>query len=161
MGFVNVGELKPGMAVRGEVSNKHVNVGILNKKGKLESDEFKKMKLHPTIGAQIIEGISFLEPVVTYILEHHERFNGQGYPRGWLVSRFPFEGRLLAVADVFDAMTTEKPYQKAREPEAAFTSIIEKSNVLYDPYIIDAFKKSWSRGNLQEIIPPQKIHEKM
>ena len=72
------------------------------------------------------------------------------------MSRFPFEGRLLAVADVFDAMTTERPYQKAREAEAAFTSIIEKSNVLYDPYIIDAFKKSWSRGNLQEIIPPQK-----
>ena len=131
--------------------------GILNKPGKLESDEFEKMKLHPTIGAQIIEGISFLEPVVPYILEHHERFNGQGYPQGLAGEQISIEGRLLAVADVFDAMTTNRPYQKAFEPEAAFKSIIEKSNVLYDPCIIDAFKKAWSRGNLQEIIPPQTI----
>jgi putative nucleotidyltransferase with HDIG domain len=134
-----------------------VRDGILNKPGKLETDEFEKMKLHPTIGAQIIEGISFLEPVVPYILEHHERFNGQGYPQGLVGEKISIEGRLLAVADVFDAMTTNRPYQKAFEPEAAFQSIIEKSNVLYDPYIIDAFKKAWSRGNLLEVIPPQII----
>jgi putative nucleotidyltransferase with HDIG domain len=130
---------------------------ILNKKGKFESDEFEKMKLHPTIGAQIIEGISFLEPVIPYILEHHERFNGQGYPQGLTGEQISIEGRLLAVADVFDAMTTDRPYQKAFKPEVAFKSIIEKSNELYDPYIIDAFKKAWSRGNLLEVIPPQTI----
>ena len=130
---------------------------ILNKKGKFEPDEFEKMKLHPTIGAQIIEGISFLEPVVPYILEHHERFKGQGYPQGLVGKQISIEGRLLAVADVFDAMTTDRPYQDAFEPEVAFKSIIEKSNVLYDPYIIDAFKKAWSRGTLQVIVPPQTI----
>ncbi len=144
-----------------DVGKKWIHDGILNKKGKLESDEFEKMKLHPTIGAQVIEGISFLEPVVPYILEHHERFNGQGYPQGLVGEQISMEGRLLAVADVFDAMTTERPYQKSREPEVAFKSIIEKSNVLYDPNIIDAFKKVWSRGNLQEIIPPKQFHEEM
>jgi putative nucleotidyltransferase with HDIG domain len=138
-----------------------IHDAILNKRGKLETDEYEKMKLHPTIGAQIIEGISFLEPVVPYILEHHERFNGQGYPQGLLGEQISIEGRLLAVADVFDAMTTNRPYQKAYEPEAAFKSIVEKSNVLYDPYIIDAFKKAWSRGNLQAIVPPKKIHDKL
>ena len=89
-----------------------------------------------------------------YILEHHERFNGQGYPQGLVGEHISLEGRLLAVADVFDAMTTDRPYQKAWEPESAVQSIIEKVNVLYDPYIIDAFKKTWSTGKLQEIIPP-------
>ena len=131
-----------------------IHDGILNKKGKLETDEYEKMKLHPSIGAQIIEGISFLAPVVPYILEHHERFNGQGYPQGLVGEDISLEGRLLAVADVFDAMTTDRPYQKAWEPESAVQDIIEKVNVLYDPYIIDAFKKTWSTGKLREIIPP-------
>jgi putative nucleotidyltransferase with HDIG domain len=134
-----------------------IHDGLLNKKGKLETDEYEKMKLHPTIGAQIVEGISFLKPVVPYILEHHERFNGQGYPQGLVGEQISIEGRLLAVADVFDAMTTNRPYQKASEPEAAFKCIIAKSSELYDPYIIDAFKKVWSKGGLHEIIPPQNI----
>ena len=131
-----------------------IHDAILNKQGKLETDEYEKMKMHPSIGAQIIEGIAFLEPVVPYILEHHERFNGGGYPKGLIGEDISLEGRLLAVADVFDAMTTDRPYQKAWEPEAAVKSIIEKTNVLYDPLIIDAFKKSWSTGNMREIIPP-------
>ena len=130
-----------------------IHDGILNKKGKLETEEYEKMKLHPSIGAQIIEGISFLSPVVPYILEHHERFNGEGYPQGLVGEDISLEGRLLAVADVFDAMTTDRPYQKAWEPESAVQSIIEKVNVLYDPYIIDGFKKTWLAGKLQEIIP--------
>ena len=131
-----------------------IHDGILNKKGKLDTDEYEKIKMHPSIGAQIIEGISFLTPVVPYIFEHHERFNGQGYPQGLVGEHISLEGRLLAVADVFDAMTTNRPYQKAWEPGAAVQSIIEKVNVLYDPYIIDGFKKTWSTGKLSEIIPP-------
>jgi HD-GYP domain-containing protein (c-di-GMP phosphodiesterase class II) len=130
-----------------------IHDAILNKKGKLEKDEFEKIKLHPSIGAQIVEGISFLEPVVPYIYEHHERFNGKGYPQGLVGERISIEGRLLAVADVFDAMATHRPYQKAFKPEIAFEKIVGEVNTLFDPYIIDALKKAWPTGQLIEIIP--------
>jgi len=130
-----------------------IHDAILNKKGKLDTDEFEKIKLHPSIGAQIVEGISFLEPVVPYIYEHHERFNGKGYPRGLSREQISVEGRLLAVADVFDAMTTNRPYQKAFNPGIAFEKIVAEADTLFDPGIIEGFKKSWTAGTLLEIIP--------
>lgn len=130
-----------------------IHDAILNKRGKLSSEEFEKIKLHPSIGAQIVEGISFLEPVVPYIYEHHERFDGKGYPQGLAGERISIEGRLLAVADVFDAMTTERPYQKALEPEIAYERIIGGMHPLFDPCIIDALKKIWPTGLLMEIVP--------
>jgi putative nucleotidyltransferase with HDIG domain len=132
-----------------------IHDAILNKKGKLDTDEFEKIKLHPSIGAQIVEGISFLEPVVPYIYEHHERFNGKGYPRGLSRGEISVEGRLLAVADVFDAMTTERPYQKAFRPEIAFEKIVAEVNTLFDAEIIEGLKKSWAAGTLLEIVPVQ------
>ncbi len=130
-----------------------VHDAILNKKGRLEDEEYERIKQHPAIGAQIVEGISFLDPVVPYILEHHERFNGRGYPQGLIGEKISPEGRLLAVADVFDAMTTNRPYQKALPPEVAFKKIVAGAKVQFDPQIIEAFKKSWLNGCLREIIP--------
>ena len=80
------------------------------------------------IGAQIVKDIPFLKQVVPYILEHHERFNGKGYPRGLTGEDISIEGRLLAVADVFDAMTTDRPYQKAFKPEVAVEEILRNAN---------------------------------
>ena len=125
---------------------------ILNKPARLEDNEFETIKQHPLIGAQIVEGIAFLKPVVPYILEHHERFNGNGYPRGLVGEQITLEGRLMAVADVFDAMTTDRPYQRAFAPEVAFKKIVKYKNILFDPLIVEAFEQAWRSGRVQEII---------
>jgi putative nucleotidyltransferase with HDIG domain len=128
-----------------------VNDAILNKPGKLDKNEYEAIKLHPLIGAQIVKGISFLEPVVPYILEHHERFNGKGYPQGLVGENISIKGRVLAVADVFDAVTTDRPYQKALDPEVAFKEIIAKNALSqFDPKIVDAFKRAWLSGKIEK-----------
>ena len=128
-----------------------INDAILNKPGKLEDDEYEAIKLHPLIGAQIVKDIPFLKPVVPYILEHHERFNGKGYPRGLTGEDISIEGRLLAVADVFDAMTTDRPYQKAFKPEVAHEKILRNENSQFDPKVVKAFERSWRSGKLIKI----------
>jgi putative nucleotidyltransferase with HDIG domain len=128
-----------------------INDAVLNKPGKLEDEEYEAIKLHPVIGAQIVKDISFLEPVVPYILEHHERFNGKGYPRGLTGDEISLKGRLLAVADVYDAMTTDRPYQKAFEPEVAVKKILGNTNSDFDPNIVKAFERLWLSGELIKI----------
>jgi HD-GYP domain-containing protein (c-di-GMP phosphodiesterase class II) len=98
-----------------------------------------------------VKDISFLEPVVPYILEHHERFNGKGYPRGLTGDEISLKGRLLAVADVYDAMTTDRPYQKAFEPEVAVKKILGNTNSDFDPNIVKAFERLWLSGELIKI----------
>lgn len=133
---------------------------ILNKTARLEDTEFESMKQHPIIGAQIVEGIAFLKPVVPYILEHHERYNGNGYPRGLAGEQISIEGRLLAVADVFDAMTTDRPYQRAFEPEVAFNKIVANKKILFDPLIVQAFEKVWHAGKIKEVLATYKKSER-
>jgi putative nucleotidyltransferase with HDIG domain len=128
-----------------------INDSILNKASKLEDEEYESIKLHPLIGAQIVKDIPFLKPVVPYILEHHERFNGTGYPRGLTGEDISIEGRLLAVADVFDAMTTDRPYQKAFKPEVAVRKILRHANSLFDPKVVEAFEMSWQLGKFIKI----------
>jgi len=126
-----------------------VQDAILNKPGKLDDEEYEAIKLHPSMGAQVVKGISFLEPVVSYILEHHERFDGKGYPQGLAGENISIEGRLLAVADVYDAMTTERPYQKALMPEAALKKIVKNAHSQFDPKIVEAFERSWLSGKIE------------
>ena len=127
-----------------------INDAILNKPGKLNEEEYKAIKLHPSIGAKIVKGISFLEPVAPYILEHHERFDGKGYPQGLAGENISIKGRVLAVADVFDAVTTDRTYHKALDPEVAFKEIIAKNALSqFDPKIVDAFERAWRSGKIE------------
>jgi putative nucleotidyltransferase with HDIG domain len=122
---------------------------ILNKPGKLDTNEYEAMKLHPLIGAQIVKEISFLVPIVPYILEHHERYDGKGYPHGLLGEQISIKGRVLAIADVFDAMTTDRPYQKAFAAEVAVKKILENANAHFDPKLVEAFVRAWQSGNIK------------
>ena len=128
-----------------------INDAILNKPGKLNEVEYKAIKLHPSIGAQIVKGISFLEPVVPYILEHHERYDGKGYPQGLAGEQISIKGRLLAVADAFDAMTTDRPYRKGMETESALKLIIKNVNSQFDPMIVKVFEKVCLSGKLMGV----------
>lgn len=125
---------------------------VLNKPGKLTVEEFEMMKAHPEIGEQIIRGIDFLEALVPYVLYHHERYDGKGYPKGLSGEAIPIEGRLLAVADTFDAMTSSRPYRKQLDPERAIEEIKRCSGTQFDPNIVVVFLEIWRAGLLDQIL---------
>ncbi|MCK4224928.1 MAG: response regulator, partial [candidate division Zixibacteria bacterium] len=119
---------------------------ILNKAEALTKDEFEVMKQHPICGAKILEGISFLAPAVPYVLYHHERFDGKGYPYGLRNDRIPIQGRLMAVVDTFDAMTSDRPYRKAKSFKIALKEIRDCAGTQFDPHIAEVFLDAWERG---------------
>lgn len=125
---------------------------VLNKPGKLTVEEFEMMKAHPEIGEQIIRGIDFLEALIPYVLYHHERYDGKGYPKGLSGEAIPIEGRLLAVSDTFDAMTSSRPYRKRLDPERAIEEIKRCSGTQFDPNIVVVFLEIWRAGLLDPIL---------
>lgn len=121
---------------------------ILNKAGLLTNDERKKMKQHPRLGVRIIRGHDLLKPSIPYILAHHERYDGTGYPKGLKGEDIPIEGRLLAVADTFDAIVSDRPYRKGASGEVAITELIENKNSQFDPSLVDAFIEVLRSGDI-------------
>ncbi|MBW2559643.1 MAG: HD domain-containing protein [Deltaproteobacteria bacterium] len=122
---------------------------ILNKPGKLTDDEYHQIQSHPVIGAQIVKGISFLESAIPYILDHHERFDGKGYSNGVGGEDISVKGRLLAVADSFDAMTSDRPYRKALKLEDAFNEIVNNRGTQFDPQMVEAFEQAFNSGKIK------------
>ncbi len=118
---------------------------ILNKRGKLNNEEFEIMKAHTTQGVNILAGIEFLKPARPYVLYHHERYDGKGYPEGLKGEDIPMEGRLMAVVDTFDAITSERPYRKKRNLRKAVKEIRDNSSTQFDPFVVDIFLDAWER----------------
>ena len=114
---------------------------ILLKPGKLDPAEWEIMKTHAVIGANILEGDSseLLTLAREIALTHHEKWDGSGYPNGLKGEAIPLSGRLVAIADVFDALTSERPYKKAWSVEAALDYIRENRGTHFDPAIVDLF----------------------
>jgi HD-GYP domain-containing protein (c-di-GMP phosphodiesterase class II) len=86
------------------------------------------------------------------ILYHHEAWDGTGYPKGLKGEEIPEEARLLAVADTFDAITSDRPYRKAHPPEFAYNEIVKRAGIQFDPKIVGAFVACWNRGEIQAIM---------
>ena len=114
---------------------------VLLKPGKLSEDEFDLIREHPTMGARIIgQTTSEVLLLARIIAEtHHERWNGNGYPNGLRGAGIPVEGRIVAVCDVFDALTHERPYKSAWTLEQAIDELIKEKGQLFDPEIVDLF----------------------
>ena len=112
---------------------------ILLKPGKLTVEEYEIVKKHPVIGADIITVASFLKDIVPLILGHHEHYDGSGYPRGLKGEEIPLGARVLAVVDVFEALTSDRPYHKAVSKELAIKILKEGAGTQFDPKIIDIF----------------------
>jgi diguanylate cyclase (GGDEF)-like protein/putative nucleotidyltransferase with HDIG domain len=112
---------------------------ILSKPGPLTPEEFQKIQVHPQIGAEIIGGVPFPYPVAPLILAHHEKWDGNGYPRGLKGDAIPLGARILAVVDHFDALTSERPYHAALSVEDALKTIRDEAGQALDPRIVDLF----------------------
>jgi response regulator RpfG family c-di-GMP phosphodiesterase len=123
---------------------------ILNKSEALTFEEFEAMKQHPIRGSKILEGIPFLAPAIPYVLYHHERFDGKGYPYGLRKDQIPLQGRLMAVVDTFDAMTSDRPYRKAKTFKQALDEIRDCANTQFDPQIAELFLKTWEKGTIDK-----------
>jgi putative nucleotidyltransferase with HDIG domain len=111
---------------------------ILHKPGKLTADEWHIMRVHPDIGARIVEGIPFLQETLPVIRYHHERWDGSGYPMGLKGHEIPIQARIFAVADVFDALTSSRSYRKRSSAQEAIRYLTENSGRLFDPSIVQA-----------------------
>ena len=129
---------------------------ILSKPGSLNRDEFRMMRLHPDIGARILRDVAALQPVIPYVLCHHERWDGNGYPQQLAGEEIPEEGRLLAVADSFDAMTSKRVYRTAVEPEAAIDEIKRCSDAQFDPVMVEAFVAAHEAGAVEQALARNK-----
>lgn len=112
---------------------------ILNKPGRLTETEFERMKLHASVGADILSAIEFPYPVVPIVRHHHENWNGTGYPEGLKGTEIPIGARILSVVDCFDALTSDRPYRPRLQDEEAIRILLERRGTMYDPLIVDTF----------------------
>ncbi|MDR2452808.1 MAG: response regulator [Candidatus Accumulibacter sp.] len=126
-----------------------INDAILNKPGRLTPEEFSVMKTHVLIGLRIIEKIerktaehAFLRHARTFIATHHEKWDGSGYPLGLSGEGIPLEGRLMAIADVYDALISRRPYKPPLGTDEAARIIIEGSGTHFDPTLVQVFRKA-------------------
>jgi len=112
---------------------------ILNKPGKLTPAEFEKMKVHTTVGAEILERVGFPYPVVPVVRHHHERWDGRGYPDNLRGDEIPITARILTIADSFDSMREDRQYRKAMTRDEAIATLKEGAGMVFDPNIVRAF----------------------
>jgi putative nucleotidyltransferase with HDIG domain len=112
---------------------------VLQKTGRLTAEEFEQMKRHPQIGARILRDIKQIEDIIPGVLHHHERYDGRGYPAGLAGERIPLMGRIICLADCFDAMTSNRTYRKALPLEVALTEIRRCSGTQFDPRLTESF----------------------
>jgi len=112
---------------------------ILAKPGPLTPEEFQKVRIHPQIGAEIIAAVPFPYPVAPLILNHHERWDGHGYPSGRKGEQIPMGARVLGLIEYYDALTSDRPYHKAIPVDAAVALVEQESGKAFDPRVVDAF----------------------
>jgi len=112
---------------------------VLNKKGKLNEENWEAIKAHPRLGANIVGNIPNLAPCVSSILHHHERWDGGGYPEGLKGEEIPIEARILAIADTFEAMTSARPYRSAFSREEVVQELRKGAGIQFDPKLVEVF----------------------
>jgi putative nucleotidyltransferase with HDIG domain len=135
-------------AILHDIGKIGIDINLLHKKGELTHADFDVLKLHPSIGVRILEPIGFLAPIRDIIEQHHERFDGKGYPNGLTGKESLPEARILAVCDTYDAMTSDRPYRRALPHDVAIQEIRDHSGTQFDPSIAAAFIALCEEGGL-------------
>jgi HD-GYP domain-containing protein (c-di-GMP phosphodiesterase class II) len=131
-----------------DVGKISVDARVLCKSGPLNEEELEQIRRHPVTGARLVESFEDFEPALPYVLHHHERWDGAGYPHGLSGTRIPLEARLLGVADAFDAMTSARAYRPALGVEQALTELERCSGTQFDPELAQAFVEGWRQGEI-------------
>lgn len=116
---------------------------IINKPGKLTPEEFEKMKVHPQVGAEILERVAFPYPVAPIVRSHHERWDGTGYPAGLSKEEIPIGARILSAVDCLDALASDRQYRPAIPLDLAMGKVREKSGSWFDPQVVDLLEKRY------------------
>jgi HD-GYP domain-containing protein (c-di-GMP phosphodiesterase class II) len=136
---------------------------VLRKHGKLNDEEFFELRKHPVIGAEMLSSIKQLNGAIPGIRHHQEFFNGRGYPDGLKGEQIPFTARIIAVADTFDAMTSDRPYRDALSDEQALAELKKFSGEQFDPQCVNGFEKAYQKGVIisqKKLSPPSGVqHE--
>ncbi len=133
-------------AVLHDIGKIGINLSLLHKIGKLSPEDVSDLQLHPEIGIRILEPIEFLSDVRLCILQHHERFDGKGYPNRVSGDDLLLESRILAIADSFDAMTSDRPYRKALSLDIALNELTDNAGAQFDPAIVPVFVELLENG---------------
>jgi len=116
---------------------------IINKPGKLTPEEFEKMKVHPIVGAEILERVAFPYPVAPIVRSHHERWDGSGYPEGLAGEAIPLGARILSAVDCLDALASHRQYRQAVPLAEAMAKVKENSGTWFDPQVVDVLEKRY------------------
>ncbi|MEZ0074481.1 HD-GYP domain-containing protein [Planotetraspora sp. GP83] len=138
-----------------DVGKLGVPTKVLQKDGDLTEEEFAAIQLHPMRGLEIVRGIDFLDEAFAGIMHHHERHDGKGYPMGLAGSEIPEFARIIAVADAFDSMTSDRAYRKAKSVDVAVAELRKNAGTQFDPVMVGTFIKALSRDgwNPPEAVP--------
>ena len=139
--------LRLGAALH-DVGKVNVRAEVLTKLGRLDDAELAEIRAHPVEGMWLIAGVPSLQRALPYVLFHHERWDGLGYPTRRAGTAIPLEGRILAVADAFDAMTSGRPYRPALPADVAAAEIERCSGTQFDPEIVDGFFAALDSGEI-------------
>jgi putative nucleotidyltransferase with HDIG domain len=134
-------------AVVHDVGKISIPEGILSKPGPLTDLELSIIKSHPQVGYDILEKVEYAKPITTFVLQHHERLDGSGYPLGLKESDIAVEARILSVADVVEAMSSHRPFRPALGQEKALEEISSYRGVLYDADVVDVCLRLFQEGD--------------
>ena len=132
---------------------------ILNKPGPLTAAEFERMKLHASIGADILSSINFPYPVVPIVRHHHENWDGSGYPDRLKATQIPMGARILSVVDCYDALTSDRPYRPRLSNSEAIRILVDRRGTMYDPLVVDTFLKVYEQLSVEPVAsrPPTDV----
>jgi len=129
-----------------DIGKVKVRPQVLGKPGPLTLDEQEEIRRHPSAGAELVIPLRRARHALPYVLFHHERWDGGGYPAGLSGRSIPIEARILAVADAFDAMISARPYRQALSHEHAIAEVGKNAGSQFDPVVADLFVETWAEG---------------
>lgn len=129
-----------------DVGKVKIRPQLLGKAGPLTLEELAEIRSHPAAGAQLVLPLRRFHDALPYVLFHHERWDGDGYPAGLTGRRIPIEARILAIADAFDAMISPRPYRHALTHEDAIAEVADGAGTQFDPLAAELFVEAWADG---------------
>jgi putative nucleotidyltransferase with HDIG domain len=140
-----------------DVGKLNLDEAVLRKPGPLTEREFSEIKRHPQAGAKMIRGLEQLRPALPYVLFHHERWDGHGYPSGRSREQIPIGARIVAVVDAFDAMISLRPYRPPLLVSNALAEVERNAGSQFDPGVVRAFLAAWNEGELDTVLPDERL----